>query len=135
MGFSRITKAPSWWTARWARARGSRWCSPSAKPRQAPRVQTPTAGRKETVVSGHSKWHNIRVKKSKVDAQKGKAFTKVSREIYMAARRGGGDPNTNFGLKTAIGRAREVNMPADNIKRVIEKATGEGDGTQYEEIV
>ena len=86
-------------------------------------------------MSGHSKWHNIRVKKSKMDAQKGKAFTKVSKEIYMAARRGGGDPATNFALKNAIGRAREVNMPADNIKRVIEKATGGGDGAQFEDIV
>jgi YebC/PmpR family DNA-binding regulatory protein len=86
-------------------------------------------------VSGHSKWHNIRVKKSKMDAQKGKAFTKVSKEIYMAARKGGGDPATNFALKNAVGRAREVNMPADNIKRVIEKATGGADGAQFEDIV
>lgn len=85
-------------------------------------------------MSGHSKWHNIRVKKSKVDAQKGKMFTKVSKEIYLAARRGGGDPAANFALKNAILRAREVNMPADNIKRVIEKATGGGDGAGYEEI-
>jgi YebC/PmpR family DNA-binding regulatory protein len=85
-------------------------------------------------VSGHSKWHNIRVKKSKMDAQKGKMFTKVSKEIYLAARKGGGDPNTNFALKNAVLRAREVNMPADNIKRVIEKATGGGDGSNFEEI-
>jgi len=85
-------------------------------------------------VSGHSKWHNIRVKKSKVDAQKGKMFTKVSKEIFLAARRGGGDPAANFSLKNAILRAREVNMPADNIKRVIEKATGGGDGANFEEI-
>lgn len=85
-------------------------------------------------MSGHSKWHNIRVKKSKVDAQKGKAFTKVSKEIYLAARKGGGDPAANFALKNAILRAREVNMPADNIKRVIEKATGGGEGSNFEEI-
>lgn len=85
-------------------------------------------------MSGHSKWHNIRVKKSKVDAQKGKMFTKVSKEIFLAARRGGGDPAANFSLKNAILRAREVNMPADNIKRVIEKATGGGDGANFEEI-
>lgn len=86
-------------------------------------------------MSGHSKWHNIRVKKSKVDAQKGKMFTRVSKDILLAARKGGADPNVNFALKTAILRAREVNMPADNIKRVIDKATGSGDGTSYEEIV
>lgn len=85
-------------------------------------------------MSGHSKWHNIRVKKSKVDAQKGKMFTKVSKEILLAARKGGGDPAANFALKNAILRAREVNMPADNIKRVIEKATGTGDGANFEEI-
>lgn len=86
-------------------------------------------------MSGHSKWHNIRVKKSKTDAVRGKMFTKVSREIYMAARQGGGDPNTNFALKNAIVKAREVNMPADNIKRVIEKAAGGGDGSQFEEVL
>ena len=86
-------------------------------------------------MSGHSKWHNIREKKGKVDAQRGKAFTKVSKEIMIAARKGGGDPNNNISLKNAILRAREVNMPMDNIKRVIEKGTG-GDGTtQFEEIV
>lgn len=85
-------------------------------------------------MSGHSKWHNIREKKSKVDAQKGKMFTKVSKDILLAARKGGGDPNLNFALKNAILRAREVNMPADNIKRVIEKATGGGEGANFEEI-
>jgi len=77
-------------------------------------------------VSGHSKWHNIREKKGKMDSLRGKAFTRVSKEILMAAKRGGGDPNNNFALKNAIAKAREVNMPADNIKRVIEKATGAG---------
>jgi YebC/PmpR family DNA-binding regulatory protein len=85
-------------------------------------------------MSGHSKWHNIREKKGKVDAQRGKAFTKVSKEILIAAKNGGGDPNNNFALKNAILRAREVNMPMDNIKRVIDKATGGGDGNQFEEI-
>ncbi len=85
-------------------------------------------------MSGHSKWHNIREKKSKVDAQRGKAFTRVSKEILLAARKGGGDPNSNFALKNAIGRAREVNMPADNIKRLIERATGGGEGSQFEEV-
>lgn len=84
-------------------------------------------------MSGHSKWHNIKLKKGKVDAQRGKLFTKLSKDIYMAARKGGPDPETNFLLKVAVQRARAVNMPADNIKRVIEKAGGNG-GDDYEEI-
>lgn len=86
-------------------------------------------------MSGHSKWHNIRLKKGKVDAQRGKIFTKISREILMAAKAGGGDPEANLTLKTAIARAREVNMPLDNIKRVIEKGTGGGEGANYDEIM
>ncbi len=85
-------------------------------------------------MSGHSKWHNIRLKKGKVDAQRGKLFTKLSKDIYMAVRKGGPDPETNFILKIAIQRARAVNMPADNIKRVIEKASGSGDGEDYVEV-
>ena len=85
-------------------------------------------------MSGHSKWHNIRLRKGKVDAQKGALFTKVSREIYMAARKGGPEPESNFLLKVAIARARAVNMPADNIKRVIEKATGGAEGENFEEV-
>ena len=85
-------------------------------------------------MSGHSKWHNIRLRKGKVDAQRGKTFTKVSREIYMAARKGGGEPESNFLLKVAIQRARAVNMPAANIDRVIEKATGGGEGGDFEEV-
>ena len=85
-------------------------------------------------MSGHSKWHNIRLKKGKVDAQRGKLFTKLSKDIYMAVRKGGPDPETNFILKIAVQRARAVNMPADNIKRVIEKASGSGDGEDYVEL-
>ena len=85
-------------------------------------------------MSGHSKWHNIRLRKGKADAQKGALFTKVSREIYMAARKGGPEPESNFLLKVAITRARAVNMPADNIKRVIEKATGGAEGENFEEV-
>lgn len=84
-------------------------------------------------MSGHSKWHNIRLKKGKVDAQRGKIFTKLSRDIYMAVRKGGADPETNFLLKVAVQRARAVNMPADNIKRVIEKASGNAEG-DYDEV-
>ncbi|MDO5295868.1 MAG: YebC/PmpR family DNA-binding transcriptional regulator [bacterium] len=85
-------------------------------------------------MSGHSKWHNIRLKKGKVDAQRGKIFTKMSKDIYMAVRKGGPEPETNFLLKVAIQRARAVNMPADNIKRVIEKASGGGEAENYDEI-
>ncbi len=76
-------------------------------------------------MSGHSKWHNIRLKKSKVDSQRGKMFTKVAREIIIAAREGGGDPASNFRLRVAVEKAKSVNMPADNIKRTIAKGTGE----------
>lgn len=86
-------------------------------------------------MSGHSKWHNIKVRKSKVDAMKGKLFTKVSREILMAVKQGGSDPENNFRLKMAVQKAREVNMPMDNIKRVIEKASGEGGASTIEEII
>ncbi|MCL5774388.1 MAG: YebC/PmpR family DNA-binding transcriptional regulator [Firmicutes bacterium] len=86
-------------------------------------------------MSGHSKWHNIKVRKSKVDAVKGKLFTRVSREILMAVKQGGSDPENNFRLKMAVQKAREVNMPMDNIKRVIEKASGEGGASNLEEII
>lgn len=84
-------------------------------------------------MSGHSKWHNIRLRKGKQDAERGATFTKVSREIIVAARIGGGNPETNFRLRLAIQKAREVSMPADNIKRAIQRGTGEIEGTQYEE--
>lgn len=86
-------------------------------------------------MSGHSKWANIKRTKAKVDEQKGKAFSRVAREIIVAARRGGGNPDANFQLRTAIIKAREVNMPADNIKRAIMKGTGELGGAAMEEIV
>ncbi len=90
--------------------------------------------RERTPLSGHSKWKNIQHRKGRQDAAKANAFTKISREIYMAARNGGGDPNTNFRLKVAIQKAKEVNMPNDNIERTIKKATGEIEGVTYEEI-
>jgi len=86
-------------------------------------------------VSGHSKWAQIKHKKAQVDAKKGKIFTKIVKEISVAARLGGGDPEKNPRLRLAIDRAREVNMPMDNIKRAIMKGTGELPGTSYEEIV
>ncbi len=85
-------------------------------------------------MSGHSKWHNIKLRKGKVDAQRGQLFTKLSKEIIIAARAGLPDPEANFSLKIAVGRARDANMPMDNIKRAIARASGEGKGDDYEEI-
>jgi YebC/PmpR family DNA-binding regulatory protein len=86
-------------------------------------------------MSGHSKWSTIKRQKGVTDAKRSAAFTKVAREISVAARQGGGDPDANYRLRLAIEKARAANMPADNIKRSIEKATGGGEGEQYEEIV
>ncbi len=86
-------------------------------------------------MSGHSKWSTIKRQKGANDAKRGALFTKVAREIAVAARLGGGDPDANYRLRLAIEKARSVNMPADNIKRTIDKATGGGDAEQYEEIV
>lgn len=86
-------------------------------------------------MSGHSKWSQIKHKKAHTDAKKGKAFTKIVKEISVAARFGGGDPDGNPRLRTAIEKAKEVNMPHDNIKRAIMKGTGELPGVTYEEIV
>ena len=86
-------------------------------------------------MSGHSKWSTIKRAKGVTDAKRGALFTKVAREISVAARQGGGDPDANYRLRLAIEKARSVNMPADNIKRTIDKATGGGEAEQYEEIV
>jgi len=83
-------------------------------------------------VSGHSKWSTIKRKKAKVDAQRGKIFTKLIREIVVAAREGGGDPEANPRLRTAIQNARENNMPTENIERAIKRGTGELPGVSYE---
>ncbi len=85
-------------------------------------------------MAGHSKWANIKHRKAKVDAQRGRIFTKLGRAIIAAARQGGGDPNVNQALKLAIARAREVNMPVENINRAIIRATGEMDGIDFEEV-
>jgi YebC/PmpR family DNA-binding regulatory protein len=85
-------------------------------------------------MSGHSKWATIKHKKAATDAKKGIVFTKAAREVTMAAKEGGGDPNGNFRLRLAIQKAREVNMPADNIERAIKRGTGEGGGAAYEEL-
>jgi YebC/PmpR family DNA-binding regulatory protein len=86
-------------------------------------------------MSGHSKWSTIKRQKGVTDARRGALFTKVAREISVAARQGGGDPDGNYRLRLAIEKARSVNMPSDNIKRTIDKATGGSEGEQYEEIV
>jgi YebC/PmpR family DNA-binding regulatory protein len=86
-------------------------------------------------MSGHSKWSTIKRQKGVNDSKRSAMFTKVAREIAVAARAGGGDPDANYRLRLAIDKARSMNMPADNIKRAIEKATGGGDAEQYEEIV
>jgi YebC/PmpR family DNA-binding regulatory protein len=85
-------------------------------------------------MSGHSKWAGIKHKKAKVDAQRGRIFTKIIREITVAARVSGGDPGGNPRLRTAVQAAKAVNMPADNIERAIKKGTGELEGVTYEEI-
>jgi YebC/PmpR family DNA-binding regulatory protein len=86
-------------------------------------------------MSGHSKWHSIKHKKGALDAKRGKLFTKVIREMTIAARIGGGDPDSNPRLRTAVDKAKASNMPADNIKRAIQKGTGELEGAQYEDLV
>ena len=86
-------------------------------------------------MSGHSKWSTIKRQKGANDAKRGALFTKVAREIMVSARSGGGDPDANYRLRLAIDKARAVNMPMDNIKRAIERATGAAEGEQFEEII
>jgi YebC/PmpR family DNA-binding regulatory protein len=87
-------------------------------------------------MSGHSKWNNIREKKGKTDAQRAKVFTKISREIIVAVKEGGsGDPASNSRLRDAIAKAKAVNVPNDNIKRVIDKAAHGGESASYESNV
>jgi YebC/PmpR family DNA-binding regulatory protein len=85
-------------------------------------------------MSGHSKWHTIKHKKGAADAKRGKIFTRLIKELTVAARSGGGDPGMNPRLRTIIAAAKEVNMPADNIKKAIQRGTGELPGIIYEEI-
>ena len=84
-------------------------------------------------MSGHSKWHTIKHKKASIDAKRGKVFTRLIKEILIAAR-SGGDPDTNARLRTAITAAKSVSMPADNIKRAIMRGTGELEGLTIEEV-
>ena len=83
-------------------------------------------------MAGHSKWANTKHRKARADAQKGKIFTKLAREISVAAREGGEDLDANFRLRLAVQKARENNMPSDNIQRAIQKGTGSQDGESYE---
>lgn len=86
-------------------------------------------------MSGHSKWASIKHKKQAQDAKRGKIFTKLIREITVAAREGGGDPNMNPRLRTAIDRAREANMPQDNVTKAIKRGTGEMPGMVFEQVM
>ncbi len=85
-------------------------------------------------MSGHSKWHSIKHKKAKVDAQRGRIFTKLIKEITVSARMGGGDPETNPRLRVALAAAKGANMPAKNIDNAIKKGTGEMPGVVYEDV-
>ena len=86
-------------------------------------------------MSGHSKWHNIQQKKGKVDAKRGKIFTKIGKELMVAAKSGGSNPETNSKLRDVIAKAKASNMPLETITRAIKKAAGELEGVSYEEIV
>ncbi|MEW5942301.1 MAG: YebC/PmpR family DNA-binding transcriptional regulator [Pseudomonadota bacterium] len=85
-------------------------------------------------MAGHSKWANIKHKKERADAKRGKIFTRLIKEITVAAKLGGGDPNFNPRLRLAVDKAKEENMPADNIERAIKRGTGELEGVNYEEL-
>ncbi len=85
-------------------------------------------------MSGHSKWHTIKHKKGALDAKRGKLFTKLIREMTIAARLGGGDPDMNPRLRTVVDKAKASNMPADNVKRAIQKGTGDLEGVNYEDL-
>ncbi len=85
-------------------------------------------------MSGHSKWNNIKNKKEKTDAQRGKIFTKIGKEIAICVREGGGDPNTNGKLRELIAKAKANNVPNDNIDRIIKKASG-ADSVAYEKVI
>ncbi|MCY4600361.1 MAG: YebC/PmpR family DNA-binding transcriptional regulator [Acidobacteria bacterium] len=85
-------------------------------------------------MSGHSKWHSIKHKKGAADAKRGKVFTRIIKELTVAARDGGGAPDSNPRLRTVVADAKAANMPADNIKRAIRRGTGEEPGVSYEEV-
>ena len=86
-------------------------------------------------MSGHSKWHTIKHKKGAADAKRGKVFTRLIKELTVAARSGGGDPDMNPRLRTIVAEAKANNMPRENIERAIRRGTGEEPGVSYEEII
>ena len=86
-------------------------------------------------MSGHSKWSTIKHKKAATDAKRGKIFTRLAREITIAAREGGGNPDVNFNLRLAMDKAKSANMPKDNIERAIKRGTGELKGVELEDIM
>lgn len=86
-------------------------------------------------MSGHSKWHSIKHKKAATDAKRGKIFTKLIKEITVAAKIGGGDIDSNPRLRTAVDEAKSVNMPSDNIKKAIQRGAGELEGVNYEDVI
>src|SRR5690349_24824748 len=85
-------------------------------------------------MSGHSKWHTIKHKKGAADAKRGKVFTRIIKELTVAARNGGGDAHSNPRLRTIIAEAKTVNMPAENIKRAIQRGPGELPGVSYDGV-
>src|ERR671932_986889 len=85
-------------------------------------------------MSGHSKWSQIKRQKGVADARRGQLFTKLGREITVAAREGGADPDANARLRLAVQKAREANMPMDTIERAIKRGSGSGDGANYQEV-
>src|SRR5512134_3026885 len=94
------------------------------------------AKREEVPMSGHSKWATIKRKKGAADAKRGQLFTRLAREIAMAAREGGGDPDTNFKLRLAVDKAKGHNMPKDNIQRAVDRGTGaSSDGAAFEQAM
>lgn len=86
-------------------------------------------------MSGHSKWHNIKLRKGKQDAMRSRLFTKLAKEIIVAAKEGGGNPDANLRLRLSVQKARDNSMPQDNIKRAIQRGTGEIDGVSYDEVM
>src|SRR4029079_5519815 len=98
------------------------------------RLQLKLQSIERRAMAGHSKWANIQHRKGRQDEKRGKVWTRIIREIMVAARQGGGDPNMNPRLRLAIDKAKAANMPADTIKKNVDKATGNLEGVHYEEI-
>jgi YebC/PmpR family DNA-binding regulatory protein len=108
-----------------------RWREPATPPQAGGAAR---GSLRSTLMAGHSKWANIRLRKGKQDAERGKLFTKLSREIIVAAKEGGGNPDANARLRLAVQKARDASMPQDKIKNAIQRGTGELEGVHYDEI-